>query len=80
MLKLFRDYVFHQVDSSGNPVFDMGHMLRCLNMLDAGTEERICLTSRDEQTSFIVTYKELKKQLGNAFSELQKTSKQGRGF
>ncbi|KID95914.1 PAB-dependent poly(A)-specific ribonuclease subunit PAN3, partial [Metarhizium majus ARSEF 297] len=80
MLKLFRDYVFHQVDASGNPVLDMGHMLRCLNRLDAGTDERICLTSRDEQTSFIVSYKELKKQLGNAFGELQKTSKQSRGF
>ncbi|QUC21824.1 uncharacterized protein UV8b_06065 [Ustilaginoidea virens] len=80
MLKLFRDYVFHQVDSNGNPVLDMGHMLRCLNRLDAGTEEKICLTSRDEQTSFIVSYKELKKQLGNAFGELQKTSKQGKGI
>lgn len=80
MLKLFRDYVFHQVDSNGNAVLDMGHMLRCLNKLDAGTEERICLTSRDEQTSFIVSYKELKKQLSNAFGELQKTSKQARGF
>ncbi|POR35053.1 PAB-dependent poly(A)-specific ribonuclease subunit PAN3 [Tolypocladium paradoxum] len=80
MLKLFRDYVFHQVDSNGNPVLDIGHMLRCLSRLDAGTDERICLTSRDEQTSFIVSYKELKKQLGNAFGELQKGSKQGRGF
>ncbi|PHH75537.1 hypothetical protein CDD83_4388 [Cordyceps sp. RAO-2017] len=79
-LKLFRDYVFHQVDGSGNPVLDIGHMIRCLNRLDAGTDERICLTSRDEQTSFLVSYKELKKQLGNAFGELQKGSKQGRGF
>lgn len=86
MLKLFRDYVFHQVDGSGNPVVDVGHMVRCLNRLDAGTEERVCLTSRDEQTSFLVSYKELKKQLGNAFGELQKGSaggagkQQGRGF
>ncbi|PHH69929.1 hypothetical protein CDD80_6370 [Ophiocordyceps camponoti-rufipedis] len=86
MLKLFRDYVFHQVDGSGNPVVDIGHMVRCLNRLDAGTEERVCLTSRDEQTSFLVSYKELKKQLGNAFGELQKGSgggagkQQGRGF
>lgn len=80
MLKLFRDYVFHQVDSNGNPVLDMGHMLRCLNRLDAGTDERICLTSRDEQTSFLVSYKELKKQLNNAFGELQKGGKQGRGL
>lgn len=80
MLKLFRDYVFHQVDSNGNPVLDMGHMVRCLNKLDAGTEEKLCLTSRDEQTSFVISYKELKKQLGGAFNDLQKGSKQGRGL
>ncbi|ODA78926.1 hypothetical protein RJ55_04516 [Drechmeria coniospora] len=80
MLKLFRDYVFHQVDGNGNPVLDVGHMLRCLSRLDAGTDERVCLTSRDEQTSFLVSYKELKKQLGNAFGELQRSSKQARGL
>lgn len=81
MLKLFRDYVFHQVDSNGNPVLDMGHMLRCLNKLDAGTEEKVCLTSRDEQTSFLLSYKELKKQLGHSFGELVKGgTKQGRSF
>ncbi|RDA90774.1 hypothetical protein CP533_3609 [Ophiocordyceps camponoti-saundersi (nom. inval.)] len=85
MLKLFRDYVFHQVDANGRPVLDMGHMIRCLNRLDAGTEERICLISRDENTSFIVSYKELKKQLANSFSELLKAGgdggkPQGRGF
>ncbi|KOS22290.1 PAB-dependent poly(A)-specific ribonuclease subunit PAN3 [Escovopsis weberi] len=80
MLKLFRDYVFHQVDSNGNPVVDIGHMLRCLNKLDAGSEERICLTSRDEQTTFVVSYKELKKQLSSAFGDLQKASKQNRTF
>lgn len=80
LLKLFRDYVFHQVDRDGNPVLDPGHMIRCLNKLDAGTEEKVCLTSRDEQTSFLVSYKELKKQLGNAFGELQKSSKQAKGL
>lgn len=79
MLKLFRDYAFHQVDSNGNPVLDLGHMIRCLNKLDAGTDERICLTSRDEQTTFLVSYKELKKQLGNAFGELLKGGKSTRG-
>ncbi|RKK72357.1 PAB-dependent poly(A)-specific ribonuclease subunit PAN3 [Fusarium oxysporum] len=80
MLKLFRDYVFHQVDSNGNPVLDMGHMLRCMSKLDIGTEERICLTSRDEQTSFLVSYKELKKMLANSYGELVKASKSGRSF
>ncbi|KAF9872221.1 hypothetical protein CkaCkLH20_10313 [Colletotrichum karsti] len=82
VLKLFRDYVFHQVDANGNPVVDMGHIIRCLNRLDAGSDDRICLTSRDEQTSFVVSYKELKKAVGNAFGDLLKGGKQpaNRGF
>ncbi|KAI1818501.1 hypothetical protein GGS20DRAFT_594433 [Poronia punctata] len=71
-LKLFRDYVFHQVDAHGNPVLDLGHILSCLNKLDAGTDERIYLTSRDHQSTFLVTYRELKKQIQAAFVDLQK--------
>src|SRR5579859_1656770 len=59
LLKLFRDYVFHQVNDVGDPVVDLAHVLSCLNKLDAGTEERIMLVSRDEQACFIVTYKEV---------------------
>ncbi|KXJ89408.1 PAB-dependent poly(A)-specific ribonuclease subunit PAN3, partial [Microdochium bolleyi] len=71
-LKLFRDYVFHQVDSQGNPVVDLGHIVQCLNKLDAGIEEKIYLTSRDHQCAFVVTYKELKKQVQTAFGDLLK--------
>lgn len=31
IIKLFRDYVFHQVDENGTPVIDMVHVLTCLN-------------------------------------------------
>ena len=31
IIKLFRDYVFHQVDEAGRPVVDLGHVLGCLN-------------------------------------------------
>jgi len=75
MLKMFRDYVFHQVDANGRPVIDMGHILACLNKLDAGSQEKITLTSRDEQTVFIVTYHELKKQVASAWADLQKPSR-----
>ncbi|KAI1472327.1 uncharacterized protein F4812DRAFT_454142 [Daldinia caldariorum] len=71
-LKLFRDYVFHQVDAQGNPVVDLGHIISCLNKLDAGIDERIYLTSRDHQSTFVVSYKELKKQVQSAFSDLLK--------
>lgn len=31
IIKLFRDYVFHQVDEHGNPLVNMSHVLTCLN-------------------------------------------------
>lgn len=31
MVKLFRDYVFHQVDEHGRPVVNLSHVLTCLN-------------------------------------------------
>ncbi|KAJ5131206.1 Zinc finger CCCH-type [Penicillium bovifimosum] len=74
-LKLFRDYVFHQVDAAGEPVVDLGHVLTCLNKLDAGTDEKIHLISRDEQSSFIVTYKELKKGFESSFQALLKPAR-----
>jgi len=74
-LKLFRDYVFHQVDAQNHPVVDLGHVLTCLNKLDAGTDERITLITRDEQSCFIVSYRELKKAIESAFQELTKTGR-----
>lgn len=71
-LKLFRDYVFHQVDAQNRPVVDLGHVINCLNKLDAGTEERVMLISRDEQSVFVVTYRELKKGIESAFQDLLK--------
>ncbi|EGF99407.1 uncharacterized protein MELLADRAFT_40296, partial [Melampsora larici-populina 98AG31] len=66
VLKLFRDYVFHQVDAQGKPVTDLSHVLTCLNKLDAGLDEKIMLVSRDEQTCAIVSYAEV----GRPFSSL----------
>ena len=31
IIKLFRDYVFHQVDERGNPLVNLSHVLTCLN-------------------------------------------------
>ncbi|KAJ5409528.1 uncharacterized protein N7487_003887 [Penicillium crustosum] len=74
-LKLFRDYVFHSVDGQGDAVVDLGHILTCLNKLDAGTDEKIHLISRDEQSSFIVSYKEVKKALESSFQALMKPAR-----
>ncbi|KAF8999784.1 hypothetical protein BDQ17DRAFT_1427525 [Cyathus striatus] len=70
IIKLFRDYVFHQVDEHGNPVVNLTHVLTCLNKLDAGTEERIMLVARDEQSCLVVSYKDIKACIEGAFSEL----------
>jgi PAB-dependent poly(A)-specific ribonuclease subunit 3 len=69
-LKLFRDYVFHQVDANGHPVTDLAHVLDCLNKLDAGTDEKVGLVSRDEQNVLIVSYREVKRGLESAFQDL----------
>lgn len=74
-LKLFRDYVFHQVDAQNRPVIDLGHVLTCLNKLDAGIDERITLISRDEQNCFVVSYRELKKGIESAFQDLTKNGR-----
>ena len=74
VLGLFRDYVFHQIDAQANPVVDMGHILSCLNKLDAGIEERITLTTRDEQSVIVVSYKELKGAVEGTWQELVRRS------
>ncbi|CAN0231539.1 unnamed protein product, partial [Phaeothamnion confervicola] len=44
VLKLFRDYCFHQVDEEGKPVLDFGHIIHTLNKLDAGDQEKVSLS------------------------------------
>lgn len=58
-LKLFRDYVFHSVDSDNQPVVDLAHVLTCLNKLDAGIDEKVMLVSRDSSNCFVISYKEV---------------------
>ena len=72
ILPLFRDYVFHQVDAQGSPVVDMGHIVACLNKLDVGVEEKITLTTRDEQSVIAVSFKELKQTVESAWAELMR--------
>ena len=78
-VKLFRDYVFHQVDTQGHPVLDLAHVLSCLNKLDAGSEEKIQLTSRDDQIVIIASFKELKRGVDAAYQDLMKASRRAGG-
>ncbi|CAJ1959163.1 unnamed protein product [Cylindrotheca closterium] len=70
VLSLFRDYVFHQADGAGNPVMDLGHVITCLNKLDASAEEKIVLSSRDGKSLMVVTYADVARCLEGAYHEL----------
>jgi PAB-dependent poly(A)-specific ribonuclease subunit 3 len=59
IVKLFRDLVFHSIDEAGRPVVDLTHILTNLNKLDVASEEKIMLTSRDEQSCLVVSYREV---------------------
>lgn len=71
-IKLFRDYVFHQVDQEGKPVVDLVHVLKNLNKLDAGLDEKILLVSKDDTTCIIASFKELKDCIDSSFRALYK--------
>ena len=70
LIKLLRDYIFHQVGEDGRPWMDMGHIMSTLNKLELGSPERVCLVSRDEQNVLIVSFAELKKCFDNSFNDL----------
>ena len=70
LLKLFRNYLFHQIGVDGEPVVDVGHMVHSLNKLDAGDPEQILLESPDNETVLVVRFSDVKSCLDHAFSEL----------
>ena len=41
ILKLFRDYLFHQVDENGAPWLDMAHIVQSLNKVRSYIRERL---------------------------------------
>jgi len=68
--KMFRDYVFHQINEDGTPSIDNAHVVECLNKLDVGVDENILLSSRDERSMMVVSYKEAKNIISTCFNEL----------
>mmetsp|Transcript_25142 Transcript_25142/g.34646 ORF Transcript_25142/g.34646 Transcript_25142/m.34646 type:complete len:268 (-) Transcript_25142:14-817(-) len=70
LLKLFRDWVFHRHTDSGLPSVDWGLVIESLNKLDAGSTEKILLMSRDEMSMLVVSYRQIKYCLDNAYNEL----------
>lgn len=70
VLKLMRDFIFHQVDADGRPNVDLGWVVGCLNKLDAGSNEMFELSSRDGNSVFVVSWKEVKAVVAKTWAEL----------
>jgi PAB-dependent poly(A)-specific ribonuclease subunit 3 len=70
LLKLFRDFMFHQKTEDGRPNLDFGHVVESLNKLDAGVPEQMQLLSRDEKSVLVVSYKDMKQAIISAYDEL----------
>jgi len=70
IVKLFRDFVFYQVDDDGNSDMDLGHVTMALAKLDAAAEEEIYLTSRDGESSMVVSYASVARCLESVYQEL----------
>ncbi len=49
-----------QVSKDGAPRMDWGHIVDCLNKLDAGVPEQLLLLSRDEASMLVVSYADIK--------------------
>ena len=60
---------FFQIMEDGRPWLDMAHVIACLNKLDAGVGEKVCLMSCDEQNVLVVNYSELRQCLEQSFAE-----------
>ena len=53
LLKLMRDYIFHQTAENGEPWLDLAHVVQCLNNLDYGSPSKVCLVTPDEKNIMV---------------------------
>ena len=75
VLKLFRDFVFHQHNNEGAPVIDWGHVFESLNKLDVGVPEKLLLLSRDEMSILVASYADVKRCINRSYADLVQSSK-----
>ncbi|PRW58104.1 PAB-dependent poly(A)-specific ribonuclease subunit 3 [Chlorella sorokiniana] len=71
LLKLFRDFLFHQVDEEGAPMLDWGLAVEALNKVDAGVPEKVLLMSRDEMSMLVVSYSDIRRCIASCYEELR---------
>ena len=59
VLKLFRDYLFHQTNLDGVPQIDMGHIVSSLNKLDTADAEQVLLSSRNGKDILVASFHDI---------------------
>lgn len=72
LVKLFRDFCFHQDDENGKPLLDWGVPLEALNKVDAGVGERVMMLNREETAMLVVSYADIRKCLESSYMELER--------
>jgi hypothetical protein len=70
ILKLYRDYLFHQQMPDGTPILDCGHIVSSLNKVDAGDPEQIVMSSRNGKDLLIVSHADIHMCLEKSFVDL----------
>lgn len=74
ILKLFRDFLFHQTTDDGRPVLNVAHIIDSLNRLDIGSSSKILLSSRDGASLLVSSYGEVRSAVNHAFDELRQAA------
>jgi len=79
LLSLFRDLVFHSLHSGDTPNVDWGHVVHQLNALDAGSAEKLLLSSRTGDAMLLVRYSDLRRAMEESYTDLLRRQHEGLG-
>jgi hypothetical protein len=71
LIKLFRNFVYHQQHEDGSPNLDFGHVVYMLNKLDAGSSERVAMMGRDEEHLMVVSFADVKRCVDGEIADLR---------
>lgn len=55
-------------------MLDLAHVISCLNKVDTGSEEKVSLTSRDENTCVVISFREIRTVVDGLWGELVRRS------
>ena len=79
LLTLFRDLLFHSMHTTEVPNIDWGHVIHNLNKLDAGSPEKLLLSSRNGESMLLVRFSDLKRCVEISYEELVRKQAEGLG-